>query len=257
MITVCNQLRARDIDEIFEGKITALKIPGYFSAEDSRLAADWLLRHRESSNWKIGSANQVATDTNFLLGVPRRMAANSPEEARRYRQTQKTFLADLREAFRGETPLEKFLSEISPSIEPFEGGDGLPAIVRHMTPETLSAKDGACHFDSRDTDKLLSLNLYLSVPNPGGELDLWNWPVDDRQKKSALHRMISQHAFNPKYRDTIRKLLPDPERIAVEPGDLLIFDTSKVHAIRGFTRGHRISVQSFLKKEGQLLIISA
>lgn len=258
MITTASELRIQDIQEIFEGRILGLKIVGYFSKTSAEKAGAWLLQNKQSANWRIGGQNHVPTDTNYLLGIPRRMASNSSEEAKRYHESQKHFMKDLREAFDGETPLEKILRDIGPhSIEMFEEEDGLPAIVRHMSPSTLLAKDGICHADSRATDKLLSMNLYLSTPTQGGELDLWNWPHEERHLKTALYQMVTNRAFSPEHRDEIRNLLPTPLTLAVAPGDLVIFDTSKVHAIKSFTEGNRISIQSFFGKDGTSFFVTA
>lgn len=261
------ELKAEDIRDIFSGHLLALRIPSYFSSEIGKEASRKLTQQHGVNRWHIGLENQVLTDMNYLLGIPRQVAQKSPEGIEAYHKSQESFLVNLRRAFPGGgNPLEKFLSELNDQFEgqmkisEFEGRPGLPAVARFMSPETMLApdQDGICHIDSSPDRKMLSANLYLELPETGGELEMWNWPLSQEDSQGALYRMVTHHAFDENFRGKIKPFLPTVIEVPVKEGDLIIFDTSKVHAVKGFQNGRRLTLQTFLlmSEESSLIVRS-
>ena len=259
LVKTIDHIKAEDLELLFDDKLLALRFPRFFSPESGRKASQWLLQNYKSNSWYLGKLNEILTDMNYLLGVPREVAKKSLPGINSYLESSSHFMQELIKAFDSETtPLHQFIQELEESyghalpVEDFQGKPGLPAIVRHMAPETSIGDDvfeeGVCHIDSVPEEKILSVNMYLNVPSEGGELKIWDLSLKERNLQNSLYRLMMNHAFDAGYRDKIQPFLANPAIIKMDPGDLIIFDTSRPHAVRGFKSGPRVSLQTFLRK---------
>lgn len=260
-VQVVSAIENAHLQALFDGHILAVHVPGYFSKTLASKAHHWLIKHTLPRRWMLGKNADTPTDMGYMLGLPRQLAYQSPEAMSEYRDSVEKFLPRLREAFGTSTPLEQFLSELNSILpeglktEEFEGGNGQLGIVRCMTPEFSLDHEGICHIDSLSTKKQLSVNMYVAMPPTGGELKIWNLPIEERHPDRNLYRLIAHHAFEDTYRDKIQGLLPHPIVIAPQAGDLVIFDTSQPHAVRGFSDGHRITLQTFLMRKNDRTVL--
>jgi hypothetical protein len=85
----------------------------------------------------------------------------------------------------------------------------------------------------------LAVNVYLETPARGGELELWRWRPTHEQL-ARVRRPDSGYGAD-------RSLLPAPDvTVGVAPGDLVMFDAARVHAVRRQAVGRRIGVSCFL-----------
>ena len=99
---------------------------------------------------------------------------------------------------------------------------------------------------------MLSSNIYLDVPQGGGELSIWNIRLDSSLSSNPLYQLIaSPETFGSELQQIIHRGIPRPLVIKPNPGDLVILDTSRPHAVAGFERGRRISIQTFIRPEGK------
>jgi hypothetical protein len=130
-------------------------------------------------------------------------------------------------------------------IRSFEaGGEALPHTDR-------SDWDFPCPETMRVAEQL-AVNCYLSQAAIGGELELWTLRPT-REEYNALRDGASYGLR--------RDLLPSPEVIIrPNPGDLIVFSASRVHAVRPSTGGGaRVTVSGFVAYSGpddQLRIFS-
>ena len=100
------------------------------------------------------------------------------------------------------------------------------SIIRIYKPNTYNKKDGLDHIDIDETGyytkyKIYTMNIYLNIPNEGGELKINNIKIKPNK------------------------------------GDLIIFDPSYIHSVVQPREGNRISIQSFLlynKENGNINI---
>ena len=95
------------------------------------------------------------------------------------------------------------------------------------------------HFDALPIkyarlDVQLAANIYLRVPNSGGELELWDVSP------------LSPYSEVPK---DWRSELPTSLKIKPRLGDLIIFNCRRPHAISEFSEGDRVTVQMFIGYE--------
>lgn len=85
----------------------------------------------------------------------------------------------------------------------------------------------------------LAVNVYLETPRHGGELELWRWRPSPQQL-ARVRQAGSGYGAD-------RSLLPVPDvTLGVAPGDLVMFDAARVHAVRRQVVGRRIGVSCFL-----------
>src|SRR5262245_51389462 len=134
------------------------------------------------------------------------------------------------------------------NVAAFEGRKMFVGIGRITAPEKTVLEEQP-HFDSLPPDLTLdgqfSANVYLKVPEHGGELDVWNHPTlsPDEIHDDQLGR-------------DWRSMLPPPIRIRPAVGDLILINTRKPHAVCSFARGERVSIQCFIGyKRGRSLAL--
>ena len=79
----------------------------------------------------------------------------------------------------------------------------------------------------------LSANIYLRTPKFGGELEIWN-----------LKPTIRQSDRNKEYH---RRILPPADSV-IKPqlGELILFDSARIHAVRACHGGPRVSMSMFI-----------
>lgn len=163
-------------------------------------------------------------------------------EFKYYYSSAATYMKRLREScYPYQYPMDKFRLDMDENwyhkvnLGAFDGIKMFCGIVRIMNAEKSAMVEYQPHFDSlpERVDKLkaqYSVNIYVLVPEQKGELELWDVPA------------ISNTETNKDW----RSILPKSFLIKPDPGDLIIFNTRKPHAIKSFDFGKRISIQSFV-----------
>lgn len=90
----------------------------------------------------------------------------------------------------------------------------------------------------------LAVNLYLDTAAEGGELELWDYVVDDEQYKSCGSQYEGSYGFP-------RALLPATSvLLKPESGDLVFINSLRVHAVRKVDQGRRITLSGFIGSWG-------
>jgi hypothetical protein len=87
----------------------------------------------------------------------------------------------------------------------------------------------------------LAFNCYLSMTTRGGDLELWSY----RPNRDEYERMRDGYGLH-------RELLAPPDVvIRPQPGELILFDASRVHAVTpSCGEGVRVTISGFLGYEG-------
>ena len=125
------------------------------------------------------------------------------------------------------------------TVAAFEGRKMFVGIVRVMQAATSTLSEEHPHFDAlperyRTFDAQLAANIFLAVPESGGEFETWNAP--------PLHAGVESLSTDP----DPRKHLGQGILVTPQTGDLVIFNAGRPHATRQFTSGSRISLQCFM-----------
>jgi hypothetical protein len=138
--------------------------------------------------------------------------------------------------------LRLVLDEIWPDgagIAAFEGRKMLVGIGRVMHAGNSAASETP-HFDAISPkiihlEAQLAANIFVITPESGGELEVWNVPP-----------VFFGMETPPDRGENWRNELPEPVMVRPNVGDLILFNSSRPHAIRRFAQGRRISVQCFI-----------
>jgi len=254
--------RVKEISEdlvkrLFKREICAIHIPGYCDSKLAAKAACLVLKDSKVTSWYLGKGrSRVKTDMSYSIGIPVQHTAISKQALKKYQKESLHWIRKVRDVFAPElSPLDRLrleLDEVWPygaNVSPFLKKKGFVGLFRVMRPEDLypgiAGKMGICHIDESIQNMQFSSNIYLDVPQKGGELSIWNTSLNSHTSRSQLYKLLD-YAFDPEIQEIIHDRLGKPFIIKPRPGDLVILDSSRPHAVAGFSRGTRISIQSFL-----------
>lgn len=255
------------LERLFTNRTCGLKVPGFADPETCAALATWMLETFDFHKWEEASTGAVdLTDMFYGIGLPVNAIVQSPERCRAYFEEAPRTIRRVREAARGRLgPVDRLrleLDELWPEganvrVHPEHGKKMLVGLGRLMRPDGLvgdaTRNAGIVHTDaSVDLDDevgLFSANVYLRTPDQGGELEAWS--VAPSRFEAAILNADLDHAFDPPRREatqaSLRRRLPAPHVIDVRPGDLVVINAGRPHAVRGFTEGVRITLQTFLE----------
>jgi len=95
-----------------------------------------------------------------------------------------------------------------------------------------------------DLKRRIAVNVYLATPgqSQGGDIEFWG-RIEDESEYEAMKR--SDYGVNR------TNLGVPPLSISPSPGDLIAFDASRLHGVRGLERGERVTAACFLGVRGK------
>ncbi len=114
--------------------------------------------------------------------------------------------------------------------------------VHFLAHHDIFAKDAPDSFKARSLKSQFACNVYLNMPTQGGTLQIW------------------KNELSPEEFDTLRQnsygidptLLGKPDLdVTPEPGDLVLFDSTKMHAVTPGQGGQRLSLSCFIGYRGE------
>lgn len=125
------------------------------------------------------------------------------------------------------------------NVAAFEGKKMFVGIVRLMRAELSGASEEHPHFDALPEhcyplDGQFAANIFLSMPEEGGEFETW--------KVAPLAPGFTPPLSGAEWRTA----LPNYLSVRPELGSLIIFNSRRPHAIRKFASGFRASLQCFI-----------
>ncbi len=95
--------------------------------------------------------------------------------------------------------------------------------------------------------KQFSVNVYLEIPDTGGELEIW-----------PERPLSADEVYQVDMKSDLRQKLGKSVLLKPLKGEAILFNTRRAHAIRSFPDGCRIGMQSFigLEQNGELIFWS-
>jgi hypothetical protein len=264
-VATCRELTPSALQDLFANRACALRVPGFTDTNTCNELARWIA-DRPAHTWG-------GTDTAYSAGIPLNALSWSVDEAIAYFKEALPAMRAIRGAAKGLSPLDKLrleLDELWPSGATVSRDNPyrrkmLVGLARVMRPETLldgiTRVEGMIHTDSSmflDSERgLFSANIYLDVPTSGGELNIFPVAMQQPERLQRLVRVIAyllQYSFDPVHRERVQRQLharlPPPVTLTPSAGDLIVLNTGRPHAVRGFTEGTRVSLQAFALHEG-------
>ncbi|MEU3653426.1 2OG-Fe(II) oxygenase [Streptomyces sp. NPDC032161] len=242
-------LTAESLLRLAAREIAAIHVPGFYPADFARQAAERTLRHRA-----LGSYHKELSSSVGRVHMPHVDTAFDPELIRQYNDGAVPAIHDIR---------SMFLPQLSPI-------DHLRLLLQELWPagaNLLRLRDRACfvgalrvfqpgvsqllpHNDrlEQETDapeaaglvEQLTANVYLEVPDDGGELLLWLREPTAEESKVIL----DVEGLSP---DTVE---PPALRFHPRPGDLIVFSSAMLHAVTSSPTGHRVGMAAFIGSTG-------
>lgn len=263
-VATCGELTPSALEDLFANRTCALHVPGFGNVDTCTELARWLA-DRPAHTWG-------GTDTAYTAGTPVNALSSSVDEAIAYFKEALPAMRAIRGASTGLSPLDKLrleFDELWPSGATVSRDNPyrrkmLAGLARVMRPESLldgiTRVEGIIHTDSSmflDSERgLFSANIYLDVPTSGGELNIFPVAMQQPEHLQSLVRVVAyflQYSFDPVHRERIQRqlhaLLPAPVTLTPSAGDLIVLNTGRPHAVRGFTAGTRVTLQAFALHE--------
>jgi hypothetical protein len=261
-IEISQELNSDLLRSLFNNELSAIHIKKFVSEEVCNKLGGNLKDNFNSAKWED-------TDMFQGYGFPvNRMFGPTVDDSINYFKQVIPTIRKIRNICDGVSPVDKLRLELDElwsngcrigAINPFNR-KMFVGLTRLMTPQGLVGKatrvNGLIHIDTslhteNAVEGLFSSNIYLDSPKEGGELCIWN--VTKSEVFSAefdyLNKLLDS-AFSKKYREEIQEILqnilPEPILIKPEKGDLVILNSGRPHAVRGFEEGVRISMQTFI-----------
>jgi hypothetical protein len=249
-----DQLSTDVLRSFVQNELCAIHVPLYCDPYLCRQLGEWFAYNPELENY----THEIRNDdgVKYLeygverLGVPFNSTygkkLDSPEKTLYYELASKG-IRRVREKYAPHlSPIDKLrleLDELWPhgaNVAAFEGRKMFVGIGRVMRAETSNIAEFQPHFDAvpqalANLQAQYAANIYLVMPEQGGELELWDAPP------LSLDQLENEHVDH-----DWRSELPSSFLVAPRHGDLIIFNARRPHAIRSFPDGCRVTLQSFL-----------
>ena len=253
---------------IVQNNACAIHVPRFCSLDVAESLSKRALE--EHTHWKLGGV--INTDMFYAGGsIPKEVTEHSWQDFYRYFSKREDFVRGQRLMSGGTWPVDRLRLELDEHwpfgthLGQYLGQKLRPAIMRIMHEKNdfnLSVpKYGIIHTD--DSPKLksswgtFSANIYLKIPEEGGELYIWS--VNLKQVKGILGYLSTQilamimihgDLFDAEWQQKIFELLPKPNIIKPEVGDLVILHSGRPHSVSPVKKGIRITNQSFIHARG-------
>lgn len=244
LIIETDRLNESDLQNIFSGKILAIRIPNYYSEELCRISLKNLLdnkiEHYENAP-SIGRKGIAFYETEDI-----------PEKIEHYYNMAKLNIDQIREAFHPHlSPLDKFRLELQEAwthganIENIHDRKMFVGLCRLLEPniDFLPHQD-FFHLDSpnnlhaKSLKSQIAVNIYLEIDNnEGGEINLWSFGFNDQDYPKMLDEGSYGMSFN--------KLPPPALTIKPRIGELILFNARHLHAVRA-SKKIRVSIACFV-----------
>ncbi|TDB62552.1 2OG-Fe(II) oxygenase [Photorhabdus khanii] len=254
-IILSDSLQENDLTRLFNDEVLAIHVKKYVDSHISDKLSDFFLTHENlelhAHDLKKGDKTIFVDYGVDRVGISYNTTFGKPKDSDSYKKYFENALSAIRNVRNFCAPMlapfDKLRLELdevwSPgaSIANFEGKKMHVGIARVMKrPELSFMVEKQPHFDGLQQQSVnllgqFSVNIYIKMPVNGGELELWDVPA------IPITELIEDNAEN-----DWRGTLPPSILIKPEQGDLIIINTRKPHAIRSFSDGCRISLQSFI-----------
>ena len=258
-LRTASSLALQDLRDLCEGKILALYIPGFYSAETAQQLSQQLIHHAQFERYfRAPDIGVQRTGMTFFE------TNGSTDMLLRYYDEALTGTQSLREACAPLlSPVDRLRLEVGDlwldgvSVENahgrpmlagigrvFENGFELPPhqdiLARDLRDATLAPLE-----HHRPLKRQLSTNIYLQPAEQGGELELWDLSPSFQEQQAIRDEEFEYEGI------VDRASLPEPAFVlSPQPGDLILFDSGCIHAVRASQGRARVSMSLFLGYRG-------
>jgi CRP-like cAMP-binding protein len=250
-VVVRNEVRLADLRDIIDGKVLAVRVPGWYTSRQCQQLTRRLLRHPGFSRYSI--APDVGVQR---VGYSYFETRGDTERLEHYFDQAVPTIDEVRRVCAPLlTPIDRLRLELD---ERWPGGAGLAMLSGRKMFAGISRlfEDGHAlppHQDvlARETEDevatrllaQLTVNIYLRTPRAGGELEIWDLIPNEEQ-------VAELYAGDYDFLDTA-KLPPSAALIRPGVGELVLMLSNRIHAVRPSSGGPRVSMSCFVGNTGE------
>jgi CRP-like cAMP-binding protein len=250
-VVVRNEVRLADLRDIIDGKLLAVRVPGWYTSRQCQQLTRRLLRHPGFSRYSI--APDVGVQR---VGYSYFETRGDKERLEHYFDQAVPTIDEVRRVCAPLlTPIDRLRLELD---ERWPGGAGLAMLSGRKMFAGISRlfEDGHAlppHQDvlARETEDevaarllaQLTVNIYLRTPRAGGELEIWDLIPNEEQ-------VAELYAGDYDFLDTA-KLPPSAALIRPGVGELVLMLSNRIHAVRPSSGGPRVSMSCFVGNTGE------
>ncbi len=249
-VKVAESLVQEDVLDLISGKFLCLRIPNYYPAWICARLCKTLLQIPAFSRYV--RAKDVGVQRTGITFFETKGDLSLLEQY--YAEAKQTSSAIRKSCFPYLAPIDKLRLELEEAwsmgahLENIHGQTMMVGIVRmfeehfELPPhQDILARDVDEEMRLTQLQTQLSANVYLQTANHGGELEVWRESPSDHEfltlTSDGLHLDPNK--------------MPKPEvRIRPSAGDLILFDSGRVHAVCPSMDGSRVSMSCFIGYRG-------
>ncbi len=250
LVLTDTQVTKSNILKLLHNKIYALRIPGHYSKE----ACDIVTRNFLNSNL---IANYTNAANIGRVGMAFYEVQDSHEMLEEYYRVAKINNARIKETFFPYvSPIDMLMIDLNKiwvagcKIENLHGENMFVGLLRILDEnaqihphQDLLRRDTKTALNAYTQITQLAANIYLNMPNEGGELQLWAHGCSDDEYKKLL---------TPGDYYVDRKKIAEPIiTIKPEAGELVLFNPTRYHAVTAGEGSKRVSVSCFIGYRGE------
>ena len=251
-VKTTTRLHPEDLQAFRKGDILALVVKDFYD-KNNTAAVNKLAHHPDLEEYQYVTTKNGKTTT-LPFGVKRLgepfsrsfgKTPDSPERQKYYLEAAKG-MRRLREIFTPNlSPIDKLRIEMD---ETWPGGAGIARLegklmftgIIRITEPDIAILEKKPHVDSMtpdiQIDRQFAANIFLETPEEGGELVIY--PHYPMLTQAQVHDItVNENLWS----DSIGASIA----IKPEAGDLILIHTQIPHAVKRFSEGRRISVQTF------------
>lgn len=247
--SIANQLTRDTLMQLANREIGLIHVKGFYNNPHAKAVAQAMINHPN-----LGHYSKKYTSSVGRVFTPH-IDAEWDDEARAiYAAESSKNIQSLRELFLPNCPPIDYvrcrLQELWPkgaNIQELYGQKCFVGTCRVFKPAISTFYPHHDRIDEEtDAQEILDLteqlvaNVYLETPPTGGELELWLREPDDQERERIRH-------VEGLLRDTV-----EPPKLVIKPeaGDLTMFSTRLLHAVRPSPDGYRIGMAAFIGVHG-------
>lgn len=248
-IICAQQLSLELLAALFNNEIIALRITDFCQTEICENLSNWFMQHQSISNYNHEEHDKEKTIYQYYgvqrVGIPYNVTYQDADKKAQYYEQALPAIRQVRHSCQPYlSPMDHLRLELDEiwqhgaNIAVFENKKMFVGIGRIMQEHTSYLSEMTPHIDMLPenfacVDGQFAANIYLSIPEQGGELEIWDMPPASKTNDINIT-------------STWRDEYPTSVLIKPESGELILMNTRRPHAIRSFKGKTRISIQCFL-----------